>query len=255
MACEQGFRLEPLTSQLLGIPLIAAFQLLIARRPLAQLWAFDAEKFRLDRRTVAMAGVLVLGGGALLSLGNWPGAGLNGRVGLFALVCIAAMPAAFALRRQHADNLRRALPMLLVALVLRVGWFALWHPDRAMVISKAGMLDFFTIWACEFVGLFLVDEVAFRGTLDPYLTGAANGRLHAWCSAVFASILWALWHLPAYNPDAKTFVALFSGISPFSISLVVLGVLLSFAARSARTLVPSAALHAFGNAYVLTMLK
>jgi len=105
------------------------------------------------------------------------------------------------------------------------------------------------------VALFLVDEVVFRGALDPHLRGASSGRLHEWCSAVFVSILWSIWHLPAYNPHAKSFPTLFSGLAPFYLGVLMIGVLLAFCARQARTLVPSSIMHAFGNAYVLALAK
>jgi membrane protease YdiL (CAAX protease family) len=236
MAAEHSLHLSPIIGQLIGIPLTAAFQLVVARRPLAQLWAFDAEKFRLGGKTLALAAGLTAACGLLLWLGR------------------DHAVAALALRQQRAAAFRRALPWLAAALVLRVGWQAAWH-DGAVLFPAAKLLDFTTTWLGEFVALFLVDEVVFRGALDPHLRGASSGRLHEASSAVFVSILWSIWHLPAYNPHAKGFFALFAGLGPFYISVVAMGVLLSFCARRARTLVPSALMHAFGNAYVLAFIK
>jgi hypothetical protein len=255
MAAEHSLHLSPITGQLIGIPLTAAFQLVVARRPLAQLWAFDAEKFRLGGKTLALAAGLTAACGVLLWLGRDHAlAGLDQRWGFFLLVAAAAIPAALALRQQRAAAFRRALPWLAAALVLRVGWQAAWH-EGAVIFPAAKLLDFTTTWLGEFVALFLVDEVVFRGALDPHLRGASSGRLHEASSAVFVSILWSIWHLPAYNPHAKGFFALFAGLGPFYISVVAMGVLLSFCARRARTLVPSALMHAFGNAYVLAFIK
>jgi membrane protease YdiL (CAAX protease family) len=254
MAGEFYFRLSPLTSQLLGIPLIAAFQLVIARRPLQQLWAFDADTFRLDRKTLAVAGVLAVIGGVMLCCGSGrPAAGLHDRAKLFLLVLAAVVPAAFALREQRGSALRSACGTVIGAVIFRVGWHAAWAQHGPVVFPAAKVPEFLTVWFCEFVALFLVDEVAFRGALDPYLVRASRGRLHEWCSAIFVSILWAIWHLPAYNPGAKTFLGLFAQVGPFSISLVIMGTLLSFAARRSRTLVPTSAVHALGNAYVLAL--
>jgi membrane protease YdiL (CAAX protease family) len=253
MACEHYFHLSPLQGQLLGIPLIALFQLFVARRPLQQLWAFDAEKFRVNGKTLAIAGVFAAACGALL----WLGTGRDvvpsgGRLTFFAFIVAAATPTAFAVGQQRAAACRRALPWLLAAALLRVGWYAAWH-EGAMLVPVAKLPDFATTWLCEFVAFFLVDEVAFRGALDPHLSGGGTGRLHAWCSAIFVSILWAIWHLPAYNPHARSFLALFSGLGPFHVSIMMMGVLLSFCARRARTLVPSSIMHAFGNAHVLAL--
>jgi membrane protease YdiL (CAAX protease family) len=255
MASEHYFHLSPIAGQLMGIPLTAAFQLVVARRPLQQLWAFDAEKIRLDGKALALAGGLVAGCAALLWLGRGhSAAGLNQRLMFFWLIVAAAIPAAVALREQRAAAFRRALPWLLPAVVLRVAWQAAWH-NGEVLFPPAKLLDFATTWVCEFVGLFLVDEVVFRGALDPHLRRASSGRLHEWCSAVFVSILWSIWHLPAYNPHAKGFLALFSGLAPFYIGVLMMGVLLSFCARKARTLVPTSIMHAFGNAYVLALMK
>ena len=255
MMAEHYLRLRPIPSQLLGIPFIAIFQLAVARRPLAQIWARDAEEFRVDRRTVEIAAALTFGCGVLLSLSN--GRAVGGpwqKASLLVLVAASALPAAFALRQQRAAAFRRALPMLLLAVAFRIGLYAAWH-DGAVLIQAERWADFFATWLCEFVALFLVDEVVFRGVLDPHLLGAAKGRLHAWCSALFVSILWSVWHLPAYNPDATSFLALFDHITMFHLSVLVLGVLLTFCARAARTLVPTSITHAFGNAHILAMIK
>jgi len=255
MAGEHYLRLSPIVSQLLGIPLIVLFQLAVARRPLQQIWAFDLDKFRIDRKTVIIAGGLAAGCGALLWLGSGHhAAGLEPRLMFFWLVVASAIPAALALREQRLAEFGRALPWLLAAAILRVVWHFVWQGGPVLV-PAGKLLDFFTTWLGEFVALFLVDEVAFRGALDPHLLRASSGRLHEWCSATFVSILWAIWHLPAYNPHAKSFLALFSGLAPFYIGVLMMGVLLSFCARRARTLAPSSIMHAFGNAYVLSLMK
>lgn len=255
MAIEHYLHLSPIVGQMMGIPLTAAFQLWVSRRPLQQLWAFDAEKFRLDGKTLAIAGALVAACGALLWFGRGHDApALNPRLKFFYLIVAAAIPAALALRAQRAAAFRRALPWLLAAAAVRVGWYAAWH-DGAVLVPAAKLFDFATTWVCEFVALFLVDEVVFRGALDPHLRDASSGGLHEVCSAAFVSILWMIWHLPAYNPHAESFLALFNGLTPFYVCVTMMGVLLSFCARRARTLVPSAIMHAFGNAHVLAQVK
>ena len=257
MMCGFYLHLSPIAYQLLGLPLIAGFQLAIAGRPLAQLWARDAERFRLDRRTLALAGILAVACAALLLLGR-AGRVARGseRLMVFWPLCVAAIPAAFALRQQRAADLRRALAVIVFAVVIRVAWQVTSATyDGTLTFPPGKLPGFFTDFLCEFVGLFLVDEVAFRGALDPHLETAGTGRLHAWSSAVFVSILWAVWHLPAYHPTAKTFLQLFRDVGPQSFFTVTWGVALSFCARRSRTLAPSAMLHALGNAYALTLMK
>lgn len=256
MAAQVYLRLSPIEDQLIGIPLIVIFQLAVARRPLAQLWAFDAVKFRWrETRTWLITAGLVLGCGIPLWLGRAHAtAGLTPRLGLFLLVVAASLPTALALREQRARDLRRAMPWLLAAIVFRLAWRWAWS-GQVTLIAADKWLDFLTIWWCEAVALFLVDEVAFRGAIDPYLAAAATGKFHAICSAVFGSILWAVWHLPAYNPGARSLGALWAGLTPFYLSVVVAGVLLVFAARRGRTLVGSAMAHALGNAHLLAQFR
>lgn len=256
MACEFYFHLSPLQNQFLGVPLVVLFQLAIARRPLRELWARNPKFLQVDRVTLAIAATLTLGCAALLWLGSGrSAAGLGSRLSFFGVVVAGAIPAAFGLRVQNWPAFRRAGYTMGAAIVFRLVWYAAWHPQGSLMFPAAKTLDFLTLWFCEFVALFVFDEVAFRGALDPYLVQASKGRLHEWCSAIFISILWALWHLRAYNPGAKTFFALFTAIGPFSIFQIVLGTLLSFCARTSRTLVPGSVAHAFGNAYVLAMMK
>ena len=191
MACGFYFHLSPIAYPLLGLPLIAGFQLAIARRPLAQLWARDAEQFRVDGQTLALAVGLLAMCVALLVLGRGRLAMSKDAPWALVLLAAAAIPAAFALRHQRAEKLRFALPIIAIAIVIRLGWRIAWAPtwDGSVMFPLAKLPDFFAEGLYEFVGLFLVDEVAFRGALDPHLEAAGAGRLHAWNSAVFVSIL------------------------------------------------------------------
>ena len=258
MAVGFYFHVSPMVYPLLGLPLVAAFQLAIARRPLAQLWARDADGFTIDRRSWAIVALLAAGCVvALLAERGRVATGPGVRLKFSLLLVAALVPAAFALRRQRAADLRRALVVIAVAVSIRVAWRVVWAPtfDGATTFQMAKLPDFLTDFLCEFVALFLVDEVAFRGALDPHLAGAGKGRLHAWSSAVFVSILWSAWHFQVYHPGAKTFGQLLTQIGPHDFMPVIYGVALSFCARRSRTLAPTAAIHAAGNAYVLTLIK
>jgi hypothetical protein len=257
LALEFYLRLTPLQSQFLGLPLILLFQRCVARRPLHQLWAFHAPSFKAGGRIAATAAGLAAGCIVLLWLGRGHrAAGLDSRWGLGAVAVAGCLPAAFALVQQNASALRRGLWLALAAAAFRVAWHvALGPADRGVLIPAEKLLDFATLWLCEFTALFLFDEVAFRGALDPHLARAASGRVHAAGSAIFVSILWAIWHLRAYNPHTPTFGGLFLAIGPFAFAQIVLGTLLSLCARQTGTLVAPAAVHAFGNAYVLALIR
>lgn len=257
MAVHFELKLSPLTGQYIGLPLILGFQLAIARRPFWNLWAFDASRLRLRKPYVILAVALLALAGILVSFAsNRVLGGLEQRFGLCTLVAFGVWPASFAIQEQSRANLRRALPWIVAAIGFGLIWRVAWaiasvtqHPH----ISSSRMEDLLTMWLCEFIGLFLFDEVAFRGALDPYLSGSESGRAHPWLSALFTGMLWALWHLPVYNRGATTFLGLFAtAVRPFTISTTINGFFFAIIARRSRTLVPSAALHALGNAYLLS---
>ncbi len=249
-------RLPPIVFPLLGIPLVAAFQLLIAHRPVAQLWARDASRFVLDGRTLTIAVALLVACTGFLAFGRghlphkhwqWVAAPLS----------VAAIPAAFALREQRLTNLSRAWLAIVIAIVIRVAWRVAWAPtwNGSVSFPPEKIPDFLADLVYEFVGLCLVDEVVFRGALDPYLESAGSGRLHEWSSAIFISLLWSAWHFPVYHLPAKTLWQLFANCGPGDFGPIIWGTALSFCARRSRTLAPSAAIHAAGNAYVLTLMR
>lgn len=250
-------RLSPIAYQLVGLALIPAFQLAVARRPLAQLWVRDAPGITLDRRTLVIAAGLWIGCALLVYSGLGRIAAPSVRLPFLALLTVATVPAAFALRQQRAANLRRAALWIAIALVFRVTWRVTFAPaaGAAAMFGLERLPDFLADTLLEFVALFAVDEVAFRGALDPHALGNSSGRARAWSAALFVSVLWSAWHFPAYHGGAKTFVQLFTQLTMLDLMPVLYGILLSFCARLSRTLVPSAAIHALGNAYVLTCLR
>lgn len=255
MACGFYFHLGVAGYQTLGIAFVIVFQLAVARRPLAQLWVREADRFRLDGKTWAVATGLFVASAALLLLRRGT-VGASNLAPLFvALLAVGAIPAAFALRSQRAGKLRAALPFMLIAiagrLVWRVGWAPTWAGDLAFPLAK--LPDFFADALAEFIAGFVIEEVAFRGALDGHLAAASAGRLHAWSSAIFVSMLWSVWHLPVTHPHAKNFWPLFADIGLFG--AILWGPMLAFCARRSRTLVPSAAIHAAGNACVLTLMR
>ena len=255
MACGFYFHLGVMGYQGLGIALVIVFQLAIARRPFAQLWVRDADKFRLDGRTWALAAGLFAASAALLIFSRGT-LGASNQVSRFiGLLAVGAIPAAFALRNQRAEKLRAALPFILIAIVgrfvWRVGWAPTWAGEMAFPLAK--LPDFFADALAEFIAAFVIEEVAFRGALDAHLASASASRLHAWSSAIFVSMLWSVWHLPVTHPHTKNFWPLFADVGLFG--AIIWGPVLSFCARRSRTLVPSAAIHAAGNAYVLTLMR
>jgi hypothetical protein len=58
-----AFHLDPYAYLILGVPLVALFQVLVRRQSLQKLWARDAESFRLDVSGITLAaGMMVVPG-------------------------------------------------------------------------------------------------------------------------------------------------------------------------------------------------
>jgi len=91
--------------------------------------------------------------------------------------------------------------------------------------------------AIYFPATFVIEEVAFRGALDSHVHYSGEGR--GWQTAMFVSVLWALWHLPV--TDGMPFPLLV-------LTLVVwhcaIGVPLSLAWRRSGNLAGPAFAHA-----------
>jgi len=117
MAAARLFRLDPNAYLVLGVPLVVCFQRLLRRQPIRKLWVRDAESFRLDGPGLAIAAALMLMPGYELFAVGLPTRQWS--VILWMLCCLAgAVFAAFALRRQTAAALRRALPAFGVTLLI-----------------------------------------------------------------------------------------------------------------------------------------
>jgi hypothetical protein len=249
-----GLRLGAVAYLLLGVPLMLAFQWKVARRPLWNAWVAGDTPPRLDGRTWALfalaaavpAWALVAGllgpGAPSHDAPAWPWA---------ATAVAGAFIAAATIRAQHGAALRRAWPATLGALAAMGLLFTMQALQRHHRLAPA-RLDMASMRASlasaivYFDVAFVVEEVAFRGILDPYLLGDERGANAALASAVVSSALWGVWHLPiVFAPGT---------VQPLPMARIILGhvgigLLLCLAVRAAGTLVPGAAAHALGDAF------
>jgi membrane protease YdiL (CAAX protease family) len=119
--------------------------------------------------------------------------GLAGMVGAFGAV--------YAIRALNRDAARATLRASLingailagVMIVLRLvsgGFHA--NPGGAFVTAFISVATYLPV-------VFVMEEVLFRGLLDPYLHGSTPGRDRT--SALYGSALWGLWHLPVMAVD------------------------------------------------------
>ena len=182
---------------LLGIPITIGMQTLAARRPLRALWVQDARAINVTGRWV-IAVVIVAIAPAIIAIGGAQtgdlvrvGYGLAGVVG-----AVGAVHAIRALTRDAARVTVRAtlinsgiLVMVMVAFRLATGGF---DGNIARALATAGMSI-----ATYLPAVFVIEEILFRGVIDPYLHDPAAGADRA--TALLGSVLWGLWHLPVVS--------------------------------------------------------
>lgn len=238
--------LLPLSSNgylLLGIPLTIAFQVLMRRRPLRELFATDAARFTLDRRGVVMAAALaaVPGFHAVRALAEGDDCAT---IGWNLAATVGAVLAAFALR---AGSVRSALRAAVLSVAVGTGGMTLVYGLLHMISGKPFLAaptlitTLLTYVALYVPATFLLEEVTFRGALDAHTHHHGDPR--RWLSAVYVSTLWGIWHLPV------------SHALPFPLQLaelvvvhIALGVPLSIAWRRTGNLAGPAIAHAVNDA-------
>ena len=226
------------TYLLMGIPLTVAFQLLVRRRPLRELWVRDGGTGSgLSRRDVAVTALLVI------APAYWATKAFGGGnlpvIGWYAAAILGSGAAAYALRATSIRAVLRsaALPTAVGVLgnVIVVGGIQVASGTSIDLVELVGSVVKWT--AIYFPVTFVIEEVAFRGALDSHVHHSGEGR--GWQTAMFVSVLWGLWHLPV--ADGMSFPLLV-------LSLVVwhcaIGVPLSLAWRRSGNLSGPAFAHA-----------
>jgi membrane protease YdiL (CAAX protease family) len=188
------FRLGAEAYLLLGIPITIGFQILVVRRPLRSLWLRQAPPMGFTPRsmlaivTLAIAPTIVALGGVRDGDPALVGYGLAGMVG--------AVGAVYALRAMDPDAVRMTIRTTLIAGAVLVGIMVAYrlatggfNGNLATAVTTA-VISLATYLPVVFV----MEEVLFRGLVDPYLHGSTPGPDRA--SALYGSALWGLWHLP-----------------------------------------------------------
>jgi membrane protease YdiL (CAAX protease family) len=222
---------------LLGIPLTAAFQLLVRRRPLRELFAAGTTRFALDRKGFATAAVLAITPGyyaaQALSGGDWT------TFGWYLAATAGAVAAAFSLRASSVLATLRsaALPIAVGATGMAVVYGVLHVATGAPLPASATVAALVKYTALYYPATFLLEEVAFRGAIDAHVHHDGDPR--GWLSAVFVSALWGLWHLPVASGFPLPLM-----VTELVVVHVGIGVGLSFAWRRTRNLGGPALAHA-----------
>jgi membrane protease YdiL (CAAX protease family) len=235
------------TYVLLTIPATALFQLLVARRRLEDLWVRDGP--RLARRTVHLAIALPL---AVMPLITLAGGDFEADDVIYLLAAVGGgVVASYALGQADRRTLRlfglcMATAGLLGALLLAssdiadaiddIGQGAAAQPTG---LSEKDLLLFAQQWLIIFPVAFLMEEVTFRGAVDSHVH--RPGERHGVASAIFVSLLWALWHLPTMPASFSLGEAL---VAVLPLQLLV-GPFLSLYWRRSGNLAVTAGTHSF----------
>jgi membrane protease YdiL (CAAX protease family) len=216
---------------LAGVPILLAFQVLVARRPIGELWFRGPAPAPMPRWCWAVAAAfLAFPVYSLVHL--WARSGWDERLWH---VCAAAgaFPLGFSFGRISLGTLR-VLAMCLatagllgVLFVLGPAWIAHHHAGAAGAARQplpftgpfgpklAEMARSFFLYLPV---VFLLEEVFFRGGLDSYLHRSDDRD--PWVSAGFVSALWGLWHMPLILPGL-----LHLSMAPAAIGFVTVAVI------------------------------
>ena len=222
---------------LLGIPLVAAFQLLVRRRPLRELFASGTTRFALDRKGLAMATVLAITPAVYatqaFTAGDWI------TFGWYLAAMAGAFAAAFSLRASSvlATVRSAARPIAVGAGGMATVYGALHLATGTPLPAMAAVAAVAKYTALYYPATFLLEEVAFRGAIDAHVHHDGDAR--GWQSAVFVSALWGLWHLPVASGFPLPLM-----VAELVIVHVGVGVGLSLAWRRTRNLGGPALAHA-----------
>jgi hypothetical protein len=123
MVLGWGLGLDANTYILLGVPLALAFQMIIGKRPIVDMWVRGAATIRLDAVSIVLA--IVIAFTPVYSLvTSYERMDWASRI-WFCCAAAGAIPAAFAIRNQRRDHLITALPSALFVLVAGCALFTL----------------------------------------------------------------------------------------------------------------------------------
>lgn len=237
---------DPNLYLLVGIPLTLAFQKLVRRRPIRDLWVRGTPAFTLDRTGKILAIVLAVAPAAMLvqslATGQWVIAGW------MAAAVAGAVPAAWALRQVRRAELRSWSRWVLVITAIGVATLSVLLVPQAAAAGWPGSawlrLGIIVEALVLYVPVqFFLEEVSFRGLLDTHVH--RDGAARQWPSALLVSALWGLWHLPV----AVTDQGLPATIALMLVVHTLIGVPMSLAWRRTGNLMVPVIAHALIDAF------
>lgn len=226
----------------IGIPLVAGFQLFVRRRPLRDLWVRDGQPVvnRVALRALVVA-IAIYPLFSLIKTFADPPSGEAAAAFYFAAATCGAAAAAWAF--MHFDRQTWHYLGLCMATAGVIGVVpdllfeirTLTHPTATSPSSD--FLQFAESFLLLVPVVMVMEEVAFRGALDSH--AHHEGDRHGIWTALYVSALWGLWHAPLVGWDQFIGLVLFQG---------AMGVFLSIWWRKSGNLEVSGTTHAFADA-------
>jgi membrane protease YdiL (CAAX protease family) len=197
MALGSVFRLDAEGYLLLGIPITVAFQVLVVRRPLRALWLRCTPPMALTPRSIVAVVIVAIAPAVIAVRGVGSGDLVLAAYGLTAMV--GAVGAVYAMRVMDREAVRATIRATLATSAILVSMMVIYRIASGGFngnLATAAVTAFISV-ATYLPAVFVLEEVLFRGLLDPYLHGATPGPDRA--SALYGSALWGIWHLPVMS--------------------------------------------------------
>ena len=197
MALGFAFRLSAEGYLLVGIPITVAFQVLVVRRPLRALWLRDTPPMTFTPRSIVAVVVVAIAPAAIAIRGVGNGDPVLAAYGLAAM--FGAVGAVYTMRAMDRDAVWSTIRATLITSAILVSIMVTYriasggfdgNLATAVVTAMISVATYLPV-------VFVMEEVLFRGLLDPYLHGATPGPDRA--SALYGSALWGIWHLPVMS--------------------------------------------------------
>lgn len=232
------------------VPLTILFQSCVRKEPLLRLWIRrPGEPVTIGVSTLVMTLVFSITPVCQFWAEEFRGVSAASFVvaGWYLALILGAFGAAFSLLNTPGRNVRKGLPSFLIAIALGGGIVALAAiaTGKSLLSADRGSV-FVRQFLLYFPACFVIEEVAFRGMLDPHLEPQSPDRLQNWLSACVVAMLWGIWHIPILPVIETSYLVL--QIPAICLIHCMFGIPLSFCSHSAGGLLLPALAHALVDA-------
>jgi membrane protease YdiL (CAAX protease family) len=223
---------------LIGVPLVAAFQLWVRRRPLIELWVRDGGRgiFKPMLFRILFAAAVIFPVYAVIKV---LADSLPASFVIYGIVSIVGA-GGFAYAYMHFNTRTFKYLALCLATAGVIGVLPeIIHDFTAgashpLATSASGDLWVFCLSFLTYLpSLYVMEEVAFRGCFDSHIH--QKGDQHGIWTAIYVSALWGAWHGPIIGWDELPLLV---------ISMGIIGTFLSIFWRKSGNLGVSATTHA-----------